>query len=1215
MLYPKLIDNRQTSLAAVLLEIAPSHKKLSVATGYWDLPGTADILEAIENYESVRLLIGREPTNKFEEQVESDFPEDQITASLESLSQEVEYFDASDKITRMVEEGRLEVKIIRKPFLHAKAYIFGDYASNNAVGIIGSSNFTKAGLSLTGVGGNAELNALESDIRTVTYKPSSPEQEHGHLSWFDSVWNSSDAEEWSGEFSQIIQDSPVGNMTFGSYDIYIKTLMEVFPDELIPTVEFSTESNDILYSFQSRNAGILVKKLNRHKVAMLSDSVGLGKTITSGAVIKYYREQKEKSNVVIIVPASLRTQWKSDLGEKFDLEEGYDYKLVTMQHMAALDELIDDMEKPWISEADLIVIDEAHNLRNQNSARHKKVLEYLSGNPDSKVLLLTATPVNNSLIDFSNQIQLGAKGVLSSDVNVPYVNNRGQTEYIDFFEALQRIQKDLKQAERRGEKYDWKKREGTLRAGLRAYLVRSTRQGVELEGTLKSVDGERNSFPTSNVAQIEYTFSDETRNVVSSSIESAIEVSFEGFDPRILNLDVATSLTQQMMHPIDIYTRAVSEKTFLNEYFAPKDLLEPITENVIESVLPNIIQIVCCLGFTPYRPLVYKHEYYGKPVDIIRDRLRAKPSLSVSTQLTVHNILRVLFLKRFESSVGAVQKSVEYYQRRLHNFKRIIDERGLILSLGDIDTLDSEYSDDFDLAISDYEKYLEEIEQVEREQGDINTIKRRGIECIPLDEKVFNVEALIKDLEREIRLVNFLAQLLLKVHNPNEDPKLKAFASFVEETIDSQKYGKKVLVFSFFSDTIEYLKKNLSVHMAKIPNFDERAAFLSGGTGSLDTVVRRFSPNSKGYSLKDGEEDIDYLFATDVLSEGQNLQDAGILVNFDLHWNPVRMIQRNGRINRLGSSFDEVLIANTRPQVDLELYLQLIKKLERKIDLIRNSVGTDQSILGEQANPIDYLEDDINPLLVDDVSVAAKALRDITDKGSIFDLSDNHSFVLRSFLAKHEDDGEIERIKAIPKGKWSYLPQRAKNFKRLLKEPVLSMQRISGKAGCATKDFNDVLFFSIAPNQEYRATYMDEGEALDLIATSPEDNERRYDRIAFDRKRVARRCAAAAKSRGKTLAEYNPKPSEVNVLYAIQNYVSLEPGEDLLSLLKGGMRTTAQLRKFRKLYMAVRNDLKKSDSISVQTASMANAFVEDLRGRVSDAYTVENVEGILYYTS
>ena len=309
-------------------------------------------------------------------------------------------------------------------------------------------------------------------------------------------------------------------MTFGPYDVYIKTLMEVFPDELVPPMELSRSTEDILYTFQNRNAGILINKLNKMGVAMLSDSVGLGKTVTSGAVIRHY-VNNDAHRVIVIAPAALKQQWKDDLGSLFELIEGQDFKTVSMQDHNAIQELVDDADKPWMRPVDLFVIDEAHNLRAAGSTRHNLILDLLMANPDSHVLMLTATPINNSLMDFANQIQLGSKGSLVS-VDVPYMSNDGNLQRIDFFDALKNIQSEVKKAEREGLVYDWKRRRNTLSAGLRHYLVRSTRQGVEAEGGIVHKDGAKSKFPDCRVEQIEYVYPASSVQHVINSIAKSI---------------------------------------------------------------------------------------------------------------------------------------------------------------------------------------------------------------------------------------------------------------------------------------------------------------------------------------------------------------------------------------------------------------------------------------------------------------------------------------------------------------------------------------------------------------------------------------------------------------------------------------------------------------------------------------------------------------------
>ena len=334
--------------------------------------------------------------------------------------------------------------MFRKPRLHAKAYIFGELGQGSSIGIIGSSNFTKAGLTTS-----QELNYLTDDYKIVEFVPQTENQENGHITWFDDLWNDEGAEEWSGDFSNIINKSPVGDMTYGPYDVYIKTLMEIFPDELADIPPFDSEIEKVLHEFQNQNALSLRRKLDTMGVAMLSDSVGLGKTITASAIIKQYILEG-KNNIVIIPPASLKQHWIDELeSERWNLVSERDFKVITQQDSVGIENLLklSVNRKNSQNEIDLFIIDEAHNLRNVHSTRYKSILELFQENLHSKVLLLTATPINNSLMDFANQIQLGSKGKLIS-VNVPYSSSTSSLQYIDFFDALKRIQSQIINSEK-----------------------------------------------------------------------------------------------------------------------------------------------------------------------------------------------------------------------------------------------------------------------------------------------------------------------------------------------------------------------------------------------------------------------------------------------------------------------------------------------------------------------------------------------------------------------------------------------------------------------------------------------------------------------------------------------------------------------------------------------------------------------------------------------
>ena len=802
---PKVIDNRRRSLAEILREEAPKHKHLSVATGYWDLPGTLEIIDQIKDYESIRILIGAEPYGPAKLDLDNlykNFPEQDIASDLESIrntdkSRLDKLRETAKILAQLSQDGILEIKVCRKPFLHAKTYIFGTYNSDSAVGIIGSSNFTGKGLQSIEQGGNAELNALEDEPRIVAYKPQNESQLPGHLSWFDSFWNSEYVEPWSGEFSKILRDSPVGDLTFGPYDTYIKTLMECFPDEMVKLPELDKRSSDILYKYQNRNASILINKLEKMGMAILADSVGLGKTITAGAVINHYIGIGKKS-VVIIVPASLKEQWKDDLGEVFQLIENVNYQILSQQDVNLIKQRTEDYRR-FKASVDLFVIDEAHNLRNENSERHDAILEWLQDNLDSKVLMLTATPINNSLNDLVSLIRLGLKGSLDS-VSVPFEDDNGKIQTIDFFDALGRIQKASK-----GKEFKWEDHKQTLVSGISRYLVRSTRQGVEAEGSLVSKDGVQKHFPESEVVNANYAFDKMVSSAIAANIDGDVKA-LNNVEARKIDIDAISEETQRSKHPLD----------FADKYMSKESIM---------GVIPNMFQLITLLGFAPYKTDVYKHNYYSKsPQEIkaILSNTKRDEAIKVNIQLAVHNILQVTWLKRLESSTSSLLKSVEKYKERLKKFLEYLN-KGYVLSFTDISIIENEYGEDLDKAFDEWDDYINKISEGTPKEE----LKSRGIERRIADPKIYNIEQLKIDIERDFVICDLMITCL-NMLCAHQDSKMVKFVENVRKLVKSGKYGKKVLVFSFFADTINYLRDNLQYVVDDKDDFYKRAEFLSG---------------------------------------------------------------------------------------------------------------------------------------------------------------------------------------------------------------------------------------------------------------------------------------------------------------------------------------------------------------------------------------------------
>jgi ERCC4-related helicase len=1201
----KLIDNKRVYMLDVLKQNINKHKHFSIATGYWDLKGTSEIIDNLNQYDSIRLLIGQEPYmtrdlpyRKLNDvKLDNDFPSNDFKKDLEEdakASESENLRQTASKLIKLIHDKKITVKLYQKQRLHAKTYIFGNESDPNAFGIVGSSNFTYAGLK-----GNSELNSLENQVQMVVYQPKDETMPHTHLSWFNEMWEEPSNVDWNLEFIELLKSSPLGDTTFSSYESYMKTLMELYPEELEVKEELGQETQDILFSFQNRNAGLLINKLERMNVAILADSVGLGKTITAGAVIKHYLETN-RTNIQVIAPASLKQQWQDDLAKilNVDIQDGA-YRIVSQQDIKAIEKIYDEYEKSWrkSKKIDLFVIDEAHNLRSGTGNRVEAVLKLLQQHPESHILLLTATPINNSLIDIANQIQLASKGKLYS-FNVPYQRPSDHSiEMIDFFDALKRIQSNMKRQEKAGKKVDYDIHKKTIHAGLRRYLVRSTRQGVEAEGVIKK--GKKIVFPKSTVESIKYEYSDLLNQVVQQSISFHIDSTFESLNPLKLNIELITEFTQQTSHPLDFIPLIKQDPQNIKEIF---DLDDKFTnETIINSqemngMINNLLQVIYTLGFPSYRPNIYRHIYYGKTVNDIR---ALKKSQELGIQLTIHNILHITWLKRLESSSYALLKSVMNYKDRLTLFKKFLD-KGYIVSLQDALLLDKEYGegDDIERAFTDYDEYLKHLEAIVGTESE-DTLMKKGVERVIASDKEFNIQKLYQDIERDEQIIDVIIDLLNVANLEEHNNKLQTFSNYIKQSLNNNKHGNKVLVFSFFADTIEFLKNELPTLLKnELPNFSNEAEFLSGKSNDVENIVGRFSPISKNYAFKHSDSELNYLFATDILSEGQNLQDAGILINYDLHWNPVRMIQRNGRINRLGSKFEEVLIANMRPSDDIDLYLKLVNRLESKINVIKNTVGLDQGILNSaDVNPIQFIEQYYEE-------------GTLPPEDDLLAYTDEHILNLRKFLAEYKDQQSyIDKVKNIPLGKWNYLPENTKTSK------VLSLFHVNSRAKNSEKTFNDLFFIEVEPEGDFKAIFKEQYEALNMLKTTPEDNIALNDNIKIDRNQVMNRARRLARRiAANTQQVYNIQNQYQKALISLKPHFPLH--YDFLKILQNGIKDVISQKEMERILREVNKQIADKNQISVKTITeftkMINNMLED--SEVIEKEIVEE-KGVLFYAS
>ncbi len=1049
---PKIIDNERVSLLEIFTRIASKHDTLSIATGYWDLAGTNLIIEELKKFRKVQLLIGRElliPRHQIH-RPEPDYPDMDFFHDLEQIVPDSKLKQTIIDIKDLIKKGILEVKVYRNAFLHAKCYIFGNYDSAEAVGIIGSSNFTKNGLTK-----NAELNALESDHRIVTFKPLSKGQEIGHLYWFDQLWNSKNAEVWNGKFSTLLELSPAGDILFSPYETYIKTLYELYLDELADEdLDSSLRGSHELMAFQLKNVHALMRRLKKYKVAMLSDSVGLGKTYTAIEVIKQYLTGEEGlRRVEIICPKSLKEQWSKELATQgvFNLAP------VTLQNQTDID---GRRELDHIASVSLFVIDESHNLKNRAGKRFEQIIEWIRNNPKAHVLLVTATPINNQLNDITNQILLGTRG--ESNILKVTVNDRdsNQTVPIDFHQAIENLKKKINQDLSRTGTIDYEHIREIMAPILRAFVVRRTRQGIKKEYGNLVIDGKEKAFPQANPEVKKYGYKKEIADQLLGIKSTKTGINLK--EIYLLPAEEIINNTKDLKHPLD---QIGGIETKMDE-----DALVHL------SPVYFVYQIVLLLGFIPYRWRMYQTKFYGKTRDQIKEmRVASEERELLFLQISIYGILRTLFLKRMESSVNAVKVSLETYKRKLAVFEKGL-KLGKILSLKDLINIEEK------LGLSDEDADPEDVVFDDEEILD------------SIDEKKYDLQALKNDLEKENQLLNVLEKQLAILEH--DDSKLRAFADLLED-LNNQHPGGKVLVFSYYADTIQYLEKPLPGYAPSISK--DNAGFLSSRNRSnAEEWAGRFSPTSQKYQLAQGEKPLRYLFSTDILSEGQKLQDCGVLVNYDLHWNPVRMIQRNGRINRIGTNYTAVYIYNICPESQLEEYLKLVERLEGKINLIRHTIGTDTPVLDEKEYPIEF-SDSWAEIYSDSLQKRMRAI-EAAEKDSDFLLSEDE-FVsdLKIF---HNDlrieDSYKQKIYGIPAGKWALMP--TDPCRGALRPDILTLATLYEKdAKVAAEIKAGQAFISMTPSGD-KVSSVTILQALEWLKAAASDNTRVADKISINKK-------------------------------------------------------------------------------------------------------------------
>jgi superfamily II DNA or RNA helicase len=876
-------DNYQHGKAGDFLKAAiRPNAEVSVVSAYFTIHAYHQLKSALDNIKQLRFLFG-EPA--FIQSIDPDrlkprgwrFTDDTLLISPErQLAQK----SIAQGCAAWIREKVAIRSVVKPNFLHGKLY---HITQENGVekALLGSSNFTVHGLGLgTGTDKNIELNlVVDSDRDRSALK-----------AWFDDLWDDTSGlvEEVKAKTLAYLEQLYAEN---APEFIYFKTLYHIFGDYLADQQEgellnektgfFDSKIWNVLYDFQKDGVKGAINKILKHAGCIIADSVGLGKTYEALGVIKYF--EILNARVLVLCPKKLSGNWtvyQASMNNELNpfKEDRFNYTVLYHTDMGRVSGVSSANSIPletfnW-SAYDLVVIDESHNFRGNPEEKRQEdgsvkmnraqwlMEKIIKAGAKTKVLMLSATPVNNNLRDLRNQIFLITEG-----------NDTALLESC----AIKSIGGTLKLAQNNFTRWAAQKNSARSTKGLLERLDASF---------FKLLD--------------ELTIARSRKHIVNFYDMTAM-----GNFPR-------------REKPVSLYPGIDKDDRF------------PSYERINRQIEEYKLSV-----FNPSRYVkAEKKKHYERPVD------GKKQFTQADREHFLIGMIKVNFLKRLESSI--------------ESFEITLDR-----TIGKIDTLQAKIAAFIKSGKSDQEEALEDLF--------VSIPAENALEEDTEDAEAWLVGKKLKYNLADLQVEEWLKDLrndrdaLIDLYNnagavsPSRDAKLIELKRIIKEKVEHpfNPHNKKVLVFTAFSDTAQYLYENLEpwirstlkLHAALVYGSASKTTY---GKNSYDHILLNFSPRSKRRTEilhAETEDEIDILIATDCISEGQNLQDCDYLINYDIHWNPVRIIQRFGRIDRIGSRNEIIKLVNFWPTKDLDQYINLKTRVEARMALVDLTATGDDNIL------------------------------------------------------------------------------------------------------------------------------------------------------------------------------------------------------------------------------------------------------------------------------
>lgn len=771
-----------------------------------------------------------------------------------------------------------------------------------------------------------------------------------YLQLFDSLWN--DKTKMKDVTDIIVQNISTAYAENSPEFIYFMTLYHVFSEflddiseDVLPNEATGFKDSKIwnlLYDFQKDAALAIINKLEKYNGCILADSVGLGKTFTALSVIKYY-ENRNKT-VLVLCPKKLAENWntyKDNYVNNPIASDRLRYDVLFHTDLSRNGGTSNglDLDRLNWGNYDLVVIDESHNFRNgigthSNTVenRYQKLMDkVIRAGVKTKVLMLSATPVNNRFVDLRNQLAIAYEG--DSKQMDKKLNTQKPLEEI--FRQAQRVFNEWSKSE---------PEERTTDALLRMldFDFFEVLDSVTIARSRKHIE---KYYDTEEIGKFP-----ERLKPISKR-------------PSLTTLDAAINYNE-------IYELLISLSLCI---YSPSDY-----------IFPSKLQKYMDLTHNKGENLTQRGREAG-----------------------IRRLMSINLLKRLESSVHS-------FHLTLTRIKNLIDgtidtiDRFEIYGTAQVDAYQANYDSDLDMDDSNADYF--------------SVGKKVRIDLADMDYKSWR-DGLAKDAE----VLELLTQMIADI-TPEYDLKLQELLKLISEKIEHpiNQDNKRVIVFSAFSDTAEYLydevskfvKDKYGVDTAVVTGSIEGKTTIKGLKPTLNNILTCFSPisKSKAVLMPNSNDNIEILIATDCISEGQNLQDCDYLINYDIHWNPVRIIQRFGRVDRIGSKNQYIQLVNFWPDMTLDDYINLKSRVETRMKIsIMTSTGDDDLINAEEKGDLEYRKAQLKRLQEEVVD-----MEDMSEGISIMDLGLNEFRLdLLDYVKNH---GELDRK---PKGLHAVVPATA----------------------------------------------------------------------------------------------------------------------------------------------------------------------------------------------